>query len=148
MSEPFKVISQHDPAIDRKKSKLDLYRKTLAMEHLVFLDRKPIVFEVRDLSYEDWHEALLFVNQPGMAADRAFRAGIVSVQGATKLCDGGAWRPTHERVRDGVATLTVTAADMREIFAAIAPKHILDVGGLLLERAEMEREGNGAGGVG
>lgn len=150
MGEAFKVLSTEDPAIDKKKSRLDKYRETLSMEHVVLLDgRRPMTFEVRDLSYSDWQEALLFVNQPGMAADRAFRAGIVSIAGVPKLCGGDAvWRPSSERIRDGAPVSTLSIADMDAIFSALAPRHIVAVGQLLLARAEMEREGNGAGGAG
>lgn len=146
----FQYVSQHDPAVDKKASNLALYRQTLDRSHLVMVPgRTPVVFTLRDLSYEDWQEAMLFHGQPAIAADRAFRAGIVGITGAKKLSDGGMWTPIHDRIRDGENVKAVTPADMKAIFAAIPPNRVIDIGQLLLERAEMERgEGNGDGGAG
>jgi len=146
-----RVVSQKDPAIDVGKSNLAEYRKTCDPAHLVFKDgARPIWYTIVDLEWSDYQECLAVIQLPGLAADRAFRYGVVGIEGVS-IGGGdsqGRWCPVHERMRDGDAVKTISAGDMKPIFKAIAPRHILDIGHLLLERCEAERPGNGAGGAG
>lgn len=150
MTEPLRVYSWQDPAVDQKRSRIDDYKQTQDPKFLTFVEgRRPMVFSVVDLDYPDYKDCEVFITQPGIAADRAFRYAVVAIEGVRGLTpDGGAWRPNHERVREGEPVKTITVADMRAIFKAIAPRHINNVGLLILQRAEMEREGNAVGGAG
>ena len=143
--------AKENPAIDYEKSNIEQYRKTLDLGHLVFIEgRRPIRFQIADLHYLDYQDVLAVIGFPGLAADRAFRFGVIGIEGVS-ISDSPldrVWRPDHERVRDGETVKTITVKDMQAIFKAIAPRHLLDIGRLIVERAEAERPGNGAGGVG
>lgn len=148
-----RIISCQDTCVDWKRSGGEegraKYRLTGDLSKLVMHEGKAprVFFTIRDLSYDDYQEVIVFAATPGIAADRAFRYGVVQIEGVEALCAGGAWRPKHERVSgDGTSLPTATPADMRDIFKALAPRHILDVGATIQARAEMDREGNGAGG--
>ncbi len=147
MSEPIRVVSRHDPAVDWKKSNAEEYGRTLDLSRLTLVG-KPIVYSIVDLEWPEYQEVLARVNVPGLAADCAFRLGVVAIEGCRALCADGLWHPLTERVREGVPVKTIGPSEMAAIFKSIAPKHILDIGKLLIERAEAERPGNGAGGAG
>ena len=151
MSENPWVVSRKDAAIDHAKSNLAEYVRTGNLAHLAFIEgRRPVRFQIADLHYLDYQDVLAVLGFPGLAADRAFRFGVIGIEGVS-IADSPldrVWRPEHERVRDGETIKTITVKDMQAIFKAIAPKHIIDIGQLIVERAEAERPGNGAGGAG
>lgn len=151
-----RIVSRADVALDRNAmggdEGLERWEKDGRPLGLVKLlpGKKTIVFTVRDLTLEEMLEIdSLPLGAAQVAKGRAFRLGIVSIEGAPKLAAdvaNTAWRPKAERVTASGHTVPVASwPEMEAIRTAIGYQRVLDVGQFIIQRGNVL--GNEEGGA-
>lgn len=149
-----RVVSRADVALDRNamggEDGLERWEKEGRPLGSVKLlpGKRTIVFTVRDLTLEEMLEIdSLPVGAAQVAKGRAFRLGIVAIEGAPRLCtDGTVWRPKAERITAGGNTVPVASwPEMEAIRLAIGYPRLSDLGQFIIQRGNVL--GNEEGGA-
>lgn len=139
---PLRAVSATDPALDLAEMDLREYVETRD-EKLVreLPGRRARRFHVRPLSVFDF-TAVMSRPTPETKMLAAVELGLVQVEG---LEPGVAWQPSRES-EDAFGRLRRVCGphDLQHLFARLGSRPLLEMGALILERAEQGNAGGGA----